>query len=66
MPTYGQTIRWTGKDKSVTSVTIEGRAAMKGAIKDAVEAAANLGWTYPKWYEYWRKHDTRPDLSLIE
>jgi hypothetical protein len=67
MPLYGQTIRWTDrKNRTITAITVDGRLTAEAALKDAVNEARYFGWTPPKWYEWWRKHDTKPDLSLIK
>lgn len=66
MPTYGQTIRWTDKDGSIRSVSVDGRGTPQQALRDAIKSAIGFGWTYPKWFQWWRKYDTRPDLSLID
>ena len=31
---------------------------------EAIKMARRHGWTYPKWYEFWRWKDTRP-LDIV-
>jgi hypothetical protein len=61
--THGQSIKWTDRRGTVTTVTATQCAAANEAICSAIESATAFGWTYPKWWEFWRWNDTRPQLE---
>lgn len=59
MTAYGQYIRWTGCDGSVTEVSVNGRETPEQARAAVIEQATLFGWTSPRWWQWWRRHDTR-------
>ncbi|MFW6100803.1 MAG: hypothetical protein ACOC90_05400 [Bacteroidota bacterium] len=61
---YGYTIVWTSFSGRKRSVQVGGYDTMQAAMQEAVKTAQNSGWTYPKWWEFWRKHDTRPRIDI--
>ncbi len=46
---YGQEIKWTRRDGTVASVSVDGRLSQPQAQWDAVKMALDRGWTPPKW-----------------
>lgn len=57
---YGQTIRWTRFDGTVTTFGVTDCDSFEEARRKAVEWAESAGWTPPKWWQFWRWHDTKP------
>lgn len=56
---YGQSIRWTSLDGSVTEIAVSDCDSAKEARQKAIEFAEASGWRPPRWYEFWRWRDTR-------
>lgn len=54
--TYGYHIWWTGRGES-NSVTGEGFATPEEAKKRGEEVATKMGWTRPRWWQWWRRGD---------
>lgn len=53
MATYGQTIHWTGWDFEST-VSVQGCSSSEEAFSEAVLTAKAMGWTPPRWWQWWR------------
>ena len=51
---YGQTIVWGNRN----SISVNGCATPEEAKQKAIEIAKRLGWTNPKWWQFWRAGDT--------
>lgn len=60
----GYTIRWTNRDGNSTEVSCDGAFTERDARKSALRSAIRTGWTYPRWWQWWRWNDTRPDLNF--
>jgi hypothetical protein len=54
MPTYGQTITWHEASGNRSSFTVEGCATPQEALSEAIRCAKSMGWTPPKWWQWWR------------
>jgi hypothetical protein len=63
MISYGQTIRWTDFDGTISRITNSGYDSADEARHEAIERARELGWTPPKWWQFWRWDDTRIKLE---
>jgi hypothetical protein len=60
---YGQIIKWTWFDGSKENVEVYDCETMEEALGRSVCLAEASGWTYPKWWEWWRWNDTRPPMK---
>jgi hypothetical protein len=56
--TYGVTIRWTDRNGQ-QSCGVDGCETREEAWEQAEGFARRGGWTPPKWWQWWRWHDTR-------
>ena len=56
---YGFSITWTKRDKSITTVKVYDHATLESAKNAAIKSAAFFGWTQPKWWQWWRREDTK-------
>lgn len=65
MKMYSHSIHWTG-NKTWTRVTSNGKPTPKEAKTEAIGMAVRMGWTPPKWWQWWRRHDTRVTIDLDE
>ena len=65
MAIYGQSIKWTNrKDGSITIVETSGHSTPEKAKAQAIDDAIFFGWPgNPKWWQYWRRGDTKISLS---
>jgi hypothetical protein len=61
--TYAQTIEWTNRKGEFCSVTVYDHATPGAARHAAINAARELGWTPPRWWQWWRWKDTRVKLG---
>ena len=57
--TYSQSVRWTGRDGNVSVLTVNGYPTAEAAAAKAFHDAREFGWTPPRWWQWWRKGDTR-------
>ncbi len=60
MSSYGQTIYWRDLRGVTSAVTVDKCTSPKEATTNAIAFAKELGWTPPKWWQFWRWSDTRP------
>jgi hypothetical protein len=60
----GATITWTTFSGGKNSVGNNGFYTPREARKSALRAARRCGWTYPRWWQFWRWDDTRPSLDF--
>jgi hypothetical protein len=58
MITYGQVIRWTRSDGAVLSVIVGDYGSHEEALRTAIDDAKSMGWTPPKWWQWWRWDET--------
>jgi hypothetical protein len=58
MITYGQVIRWTRSDGAVLSVIVRDCGSHEEALRMAIDDAKSMGWTPPKWWQWWRWDET--------
>ena len=56
---YGQDITYTDFWGRETICGCNGHDTLEEAQKEAIEMAKLDGWTPPKWWEWWRRKDTR-------
>ena len=63
IPRYGAFITWTVFGEGKKHVGVENCQTMEMACERAKDAAINMGWTYPRWWEFWRWNDSRPDWA---
>lgn len=59
MITYGQSIVWTERDGSVTTVSVSDCVTPDEARGKALKSARLFGWAPPRWWQWWRRSDTR-------
>jgi len=59
MSSYGQTIWWTDRDGTLSRVSVNGFATAEEALAEALATAQEMGWTSPRWWQYWRWFDYR-------
>lgn len=57
-------IKWTDFDGTKSSVRSGYHYWPRDARKEALRQAIKLGWTYPRWWQWWRWDDTQPDLDF--
>jgi hypothetical protein len=62
--THSATIEWTDRDGSSGVLTVSGCNSPAEAWKEVEECARNMGWTPPKWWQWWRINDTLPPIFL--
>lgn len=60
----GCTIRWTDFNGNRYSHQVDGYFTPREARKASLRGAIRQGWTYPRWWQWWRWDDTRPDLDF--
>lgn len=60
MPFYGQVIEWTEFNGKKCHVDVGYCQTPEEALEEAIKSARARGWTRPKWWQWWRRHDTRP------
>jgi hypothetical protein len=58
--TFEQRIIWTRRDGTRKVYTATRRGSFETAQLAVFELARHDGWTYPRWWQYWRWFDTRP------
>src|SRR5688500_1268034 len=63
---YGFTIKWTDFDGSRHEVASTGFHSGLDARRSVIGAARQAGWTPPRWWQWWRWNDTRPDMDGID
>lgn len=61
--TFGQQIIWTRRDGTRKVYSVTGRDSWENAQLAVFELARQDGWTYPRWWQYWRWFDTRPAFT---
>lgn len=59
MVTYGQSIVWTSFGGDRSCINVDGCLTPEEARRDAINSAKRLGWTPPRWWQWWRWDDTR-------
>jgi hypothetical protein len=60
MPTYGLRIDWSNWKGEVQGIGVSNCDSWEEAYTRATAWATELGWTYPRWWEFWRWFDSRP------
>ena len=65
---YSQTVRWTTIREGEQSISVGNYSTSEEAQLIAFRWAIHLGWTPPKWWQFWRWDDTRlpPALKLVD
>jgi hypothetical protein len=56
MITHGQKIAWNDRN-GYHAVEVSGYATAEEAKAEAIISAGGLGWTPPKWWQWWRWGD---------
>ena len=62
---HGYELRWTsfcGEEMRAAAISDKSEQC---AQKQAILAALREGWRYPRWWQWWRRHDTRPPMALV-
>ena len=59
MATYGFTIKWTDTKGNETTVGINGCKTCEEAKQQIIAVAKEMGWLQPKWWQWWRRGDTK-------
>jgi hypothetical protein len=63
MVSFGQEIIATGRDGSRMSYVVSGCDSQDTAELEVIRLARKDGWTYPRWWQYWRASDSRPEFA---
>lgn len=63
---YGFAISWTDLNGGKRSIKTTGFYTARDARRSVVRAARRSGWTYPRWWQFWRWDDTRPNLDFTD
>jgi hypothetical protein len=58
--TYGAELRWTRFLEGTHVWRVSGYPTPEAAWTSVLDSASVAGWTPPRWWEFWRRHDTRP------
>ena len=63
---YSQTVRWTTIREGEQNISVGNSLTLGEAQESAFRWAIQLGWTPPKWWQFWRWGDTKlpPGLKL--
>ena len=74
--TFEQSIRWSHLDGTHEFVTVSNCSTARQSRKEACAFARTLGWAPPRWWQWWRRHDTRieepgieyvrPDIEIVQ
>lgn len=59
MVLYGHRIEWTEFNGNRSSLRVENCLTREEALDSATQSAIGMGWTPPKWWQWWRWNDTR-------
>ena len=62
---FCQEIRWTVWGHGKRSIRVEGYRTEAHAEAAALMMATHLGWTPPRWWQWWRWMDTRMDIFQL-
>lgn len=54
---HGQAINWTTKEGAKLRVVVSHHESRQAAVREAFDAAERMGWTPPRWWEWWRWRD---------
>lgn len=57
---YGQKIKWTRCDGSPAAIFVGWFKTQEEARVAVIKAARRAGWTPPRWWQWWRRKDSRP------
>ncbi len=52
-------IIWTDIKGNITTVSTEEEGTFADVANETVKTAKSLGWHNPRWYEFWRRNDTK-------
>jgi len=63
---YSQSVRWTTIREGEQNISVGNYLTQEEAQESAFRWAIHLGWTPLKWWQFWRRDDTRlpPGLKL--
>ncbi len=64
MISYGFVISWSDFDGSRHSISVDQCGNPAKAFARALSHAIKMGWTPPKWYQWWRWGETRLDYVV--
>lgn len=56
---WGFKVSWSGGDGSRTTIAGEGYTSREEMERARDAALAELEWTPPRWWQFWRWNDTR-------
>ena len=56
---YGFIITWSHLDGSTNELKVSGYRTPNMARLSAIVLATQQGWTRPKWWQWWRRKDTK-------
>ena len=54
---FGSTVMWTDRSGACTVVTVSDCETLDEARRSAMHSAKSLGWTPPRWWQWWRWGD---------
>jgi hypothetical protein len=57
---YGYELRWNNFNGS-QAVTVNGHETRNKALADCIGWAYVFGWREPRWWQWWRWSDERPE-----
>ena len=61
--TYGATVRWTRRNGQVSEYRLtdfSNVGDLEVELKHIRRRIEREGWTPPRWWQWWRRHDTNP------
>ena len=64
--TWSVRIDWSGWKGEKEAITLTGDPGepLESVRKKAVDHATELGWTPPRWWQFWRWADTQIEVSI--
>jgi len=64
-PTWGYEVRWTEFNGDEQRLSSDGHITLDDAKRHAFGCASLCGWTQPKWWQWWRRNDTRKSTENV-
>lgn len=54
MITFGHRMEWSDFNGTKSTVNVEKCSSTQEALREVIQCAKALGWTPPKWWQWWR------------
>jgi len=62
---YAAKVQWTHFNGTKQCVGVSNYDNLHEALDDALLSAIVMGWTMPRWWQWWRWQDTRVTWDMI-